>query len=351
MYNICIMNNKDYLLFYYMNYIKICPTFKLFILLLLPLILSSLISTTYNLFNNSYSKQKITTFQSQQSKHSCSLDDGPDCFLISNINSLPSKSIQLSTNTLSSLKTHLNENNIVELIPKKTKDSTAEITTSLPSSVFLTLESFDEIASNTETKVYWPKEKNIRLPVGSITVHLKGKLRLLNLKENIRHIPIKEKDLTKIEPSETFGIIEKDIKIWLDEIFILRSVYIRCLHDSVLEEKEAVIKGYKNNKVEYEIREKIKCRNNWMIIKGKENMIIDYIVFSKGIEIDNLYLTQLKGISKKNQNEQYKVDDLFFDVTNRKEGQTRYDQYEELLKKRNKEYNLFNFDNDDEDDN
>ena len=329
-----------------MKYIKVCQAF---LLLLIPFIFSSIISTTYSLFNNAYSKEKIKTFQSQQSTHSCSLSDGPDCFPLSNVNSLPSQSIQLSSHTLSSLKAHLNNNNIVELIPKQIKDSTTEITTSLPSSVFLTLESFDEIATNTNTKIYWPIEKNIRLPIGSITVHLKGKLRLLNLKENIQHVPIKENDLSKVQPSETFGIVEEDIKIWLDEIFILRSVYLRCLHDSAMEEKEAVIKGYKNKKIVYEISEKIKCSNNWMIIKGKENLIIDHIVFSKDIEIDNLYLTQLRGISKKNQNAQYKVDDLFFDVTHRKEGQTRYDQYEELLKKRNKEYNIFDFDNDEDD--
>ena len=338
-----------FIMFLYMKYIKACQAFKLFLLLLIPFIFSSLISTTYSIFNNAYSKEKIKTFQSQQSTHSCSLSDGPDCFPLSSINSLPSQSIQLSSNALSSLKSHLNKNNIAELIPKQTKDSTVEITTSLPSSVFLTLESFDEIASDTNNKIYWPKEKNIQLPIGSITVHLKGKLRLLNLKENIQHVPIKEKDLSKVEPSETFGIVEKEIKIWLDEIFILRSVYIRCLHDSAMEEKEAVIKGYKMQKIVYEIKEKIKCRNNWMIINGKENMIIDHIVFSDDIEIDNLYLTQLRGISKKNQNEQYKVDDLFFDVTHSKEGQTRYDQYEELLKKRHKEYDIFDFDNDDDD--
>ena len=126
-----------------MKYIKVCQAF---LLLLIPFIVSSIISTTYSLFNNAYSKEKIKTFQSQQSTHSCSLSDGPDCFPLSNVNSLPPQSIQLSSHTLSSLKAHLNNNNIVELIPKQIKDSTTEITTSLPSSVFLTLESFDEIA-------------------------------------------------------------------------------------------------------------------------------------------------------------------------------------------------------------
>ena len=105
---------------------------------------------------------------------------------------------------------------------------------------------------------------------------------------------------------------------------LLRNYYRRNENNPELLEWRALIfknlSEFQDDLNKYEINEKIKCSNNWMIIKGKENLIIDHIVFSKDIEIDNLYLTQLRGISKKNQNAQYKVDDLFFDVTHRKEG-------------------------------